>query len=113
MERNLSKGGKLFNLRANSLSGCGHNKWCSRCFLLYSLAMCGQTEKQSLTAIGEISSDGRRSSVPQCKGLNPRPGGNGGGMERTAVRRPGSALAVGVKRSWTGMLVFISKCSNV
>jgi hypothetical protein len=66
--------------------------------------MCGSTEEQSIPAVGSIPSDGGRPSASRCKGLR-GPGGDGGRVDRPAVRGPLSALAMGAKRPWTGRLV--------
>lgn len=69
---------------------------CSVC--LSPVALRGPAEEQPLEAAGEVPADGgepaaRRRRRP--RGLHHRAGGDGGGVERAAVRGPEAALPVG------------------
>lgn len=61
------------------------------------LAMCGQTQKQPVEVAGTISPDGNKPAAERRRGLNDRPGGDGGGVDSPAVRGAGTAAAVGVR----------------
>lgn len=56
--------------------------------------MCGQTQKQPVEAAGKISSDGNKPAAKRRRGLDHRPGGDGGGVDSPAVRGAGTAAAV-------------------
>jgi len=71
-------------------------------------ALCGQTEKQPDKAAGEVSADGGEPAADRLRGLHHRPGGDGGGVERSALRGPEAALDVGPKGHGRGLLVFSS-----
>lgn len=68
-----------------------------------SVALCGQTQKQPVEAAGQISSDGREPAVQRLRGLHHRPGGDGAGVDRPAVRGPEAALAVGARGQSRGL----------
>lgn len=70
------------------------------------LAVCGQAEKQPVEAAGTISSDGRKPAAKWLRGLDHRPGGDGGGVGSPAVTGAGAPVAVGATgdgrgRCWT------------
>lgn len=57
-------------------------------------ALSGQAEEQQVQAAGEVPAHGTRTwAAEQLRGLQHRPGGDGGGVERPAVR---GAEATGV-----------------
>lgn len=53
--------------------------------------MCGPAAKQPHAASGAISPAGRESAAE----LHHRPGGDGGGVDRPAIRGPETTVAVG------------------
>lgn len=57
--------------------------------------MRGQTQKQPLKAAGKVPSDGNKPGEERRRGLNHRPGGDGGGVDRPSVRGAGTAAALG------------------
>lgn len=57
--------------------------------------MRGQTQKQSDKAAGEVPSAGNKPGEKRRRGLNHRPGGDGGGVDSPAVRGAGTAAALG------------------
>lgn len=63
-------------------------------------ALCGQAEEQPVQAPGQVPADGGGAAAERARSLHHRPGGDGGGVERPAVRGPGAALSVGVR--WHG-----------
>lgn len=71
--------------------------------------MCGQTQKQSLPAAGEVSSNGGQPAAQRARVLYHRPGGNGGGVDSLTVWGPETTLSVGTTghgRGQSTLLVF-------
>lgn len=69
------------------------------------------TEKQPVEAPGEVSPGGREPAARRLRGLCYRPGGDGGGVDRPAVRGPQAALAVGAAGHGRGRsLPLLSVC---
>ena len=67
-----------------------------------------QAEKQPVQAAGEVPTDGREHAALRLRGLHYSPGGDGGGMDRAAVRGPVTALTVGARRHGRGRPLFPS-----
>lgn len=72
-----------------------------------------QTEKQPVEAAGEVSSGGREPAARRLQGLCYRPGGDGGGVDRPAVRGPQAALAVGAARHGRGRSLPLCRCPSL
>lgn len=82
------------------------------CVFVSVVALCRQTQKQPVEAAGEISSDGGEPAAQRLRGLYHRPGGDGGGVDSPAVRRPETALAMGARGQGRGrsLCLFLGHC---